>query len=740
MTWLVPLVLLAGSTGCTSEVGGTPGHSAETPTWPHLGARFTRIGLQVEAVAPLTLRATNIGRGTSIEPLEAVEPSSDGGRVVYAHAGIDEWFAQGAAGIEHGLDVDAPPPGARSERLRVVVAATTTLVPTLEAGVVVWRSNDGTQAIRYGPIYAFDADRRPLPASIELHGADIHLVVDDATARYPIVIDPWLYTRHERFRCTPGIAVDDVIRGIHLAGDEITVNIAWPYDVGDPGEIAFFRRDAAAGWARVDGLVRDGSSQLFDTFARENSLVAAVPGERYAPAERRILVYRLAAGAWALEADIDVPPPSDRWCRLSIAISNERIFAVSPCTGSAGTISVYGRHGGTWLREAEIDAGDRLLTGVIDTEPDVIAAGAENAVLLWRRVDGVWRRAMTISRTDAPGFGANGLAIDGVTLAVGVPAVDATKGAIYVYRHGAAGWALEQRITERESSWLGIGVTLQDGVIVSAAWDGWWQQAFVYRRYEDGWWRAAALGYADWFALDDERIATADFNWIDVYDQFVETTVANGELCARAADCASGFCVDGVCCDQPCGGDEPNDCRTCRAEGAAGTCQLMHAGETCRRAMGECDMAETCDGSSPGCPADAVRSATATCGWRAGPCDDYELCDGVGKTCPATDRVRPAGAPCRNAYLSECMLAASCDGVGKQCPESAPAPTGTVCRAAYGPCDVEDICTGVMTGCVDRVAPPGTVCREPSPECATPAVCDGLGAYCSDPPVCAPPP
>jgi hypothetical protein len=44
--------------------------------------------------------------------------------------------------------------------------------------------------------------------------------------------------------------------------------------------------------------------------------------------------------------------------------------------------------------------------------------------------------------------------------------------------------------------------------------------------------------------------------------------VPNGGGCTTPAQCASTFCVTGVCCDTPC--DEPG--QTCKLPGRAGEC------------------------------------------------------------------------------------------------------------------------------------------------------------------------
>src|SRR5690349_3770079 len=75
----------------------------------------------------------------------------------------------------------------------------------------------------------------------------------------------------------------------------------------------------------------------------------------------------------------------------------------------------------------------------------------------------------------------------------------------------------------------------------------------------------------------------------------------NGQACGCAADCRSGHCVDGRCCNTECGGT----CSSCALPTALGTCTQVPDGVAPRKASE--------------CPAEAA----STCG-RDG------LCDGIG--------------------------------------------------------------------------------------------------------------
>jgi len=114
---------------------------------------------------------------------------------------------------------------------------------------------------------------------------------------------------------------------------------------------------------------------------------------------------------------------------------------------------------------------------------------------------------------------------------------------------------------------------------------------------------------------------------------------------AQSSSCGDAF-VDqsiGEECDEGQGNGSPGSC--CSAG-----CTLRAAGETCRPAVGPCDVAEACTGTSPTCPADV----TLPDGDGDGTCDAHDVCplvadpdqrdddgDGRGNACDPCTNVGP---------------------------------------------------------------------------------------------------
>jgi alpha-tubulin suppressor-like RCC1 family protein len=152
---------------------------------------------------------------------------------------------------------------------------------------------------------------------------------------------------------------------------------------------------------------------------------------------------------------------------------------------------------------------------------------------------------------------------------------------------------------------------------------------------------------------------------VDTLPSSLTPEVRAPQSCSGPGDCATGFCVDGVCCDDACGGGDPTDCLACStaaggtADGSctalpaatpcaddgnvctqdlcdsAAICQHLpgNAGTQCRAATpGGCDLAAACDGSAAACPANTIKASGSSCTDDGNLCTQ-DLCDGARPSC-----------------------------------------------------------------------------------------------------------
>jgi hypothetical protein len=171
------------------------------------------------------------------------------------------------------------------------------------------------------------------------------------------------------------------------------------------------------------------------------------------------------------------------------------------------------------------------------------------------------------------------------------------------------------------------------------------------------------------------------------------------QACTVGAQCASGFCVDGVCCDTACDGA----CQSCAQTGKVGTCSPVKGanddtctgGSTCD-ATGSCRkvLGQICAGSdqcASGNCVDGVCCATAGCGQ----CQACAVPTSEGKCAPVG----------RFVDDEMCSGTSTCNGVG-ECHYK----NGTAC---------EKSADCVSLNCVDGVCCDGA--------------CDGVCSSCNQP-------
>lgn len=159
-----------------------------------------------------------------------------------------------------------------------------------------------------------------------------------------------------------------------------------------------------------------------------------------------------------------------------------------------------------------------------------------------------------------------------------------------------------------------------------------------------------------------------------------------GVACTTGAQCASGFCVDGVCCVSACGGGVITDCLSCS----------MAAGGTLP------------DG---------------TCGPRTGGagCNDGDLCTS-NDTCSLVGMCQPGAAVV--CMEEPCRTAGTCNPATGVCDNPAKV-NGTVCED-------NSLCT-TGTTCTDGVCGTVTVICVASDQCHDVGVCDSGTGVCTDP-------
>jgi MYXO-CTERM domain-containing protein len=816
------------------DEGGVPSLGAGP-----LRARFDAAGAHVAVGGhELALRAVAIGRGDVSAPL-AEAPQTLAGPEVRAErgAGVTEWWRSLPSGLEHGLTLAERPPGEGALRIELALGGLRATSRSEDA--VELRDATGQAVATYAHLIAWDADAHPLSGHLETRSGAIVLALDDAAARYPLVIDP-LFTAAEEASLT---ASD------RAAGDRLGVSVSLSADgqramAGAPTDDTSAGMDA--GSARVfvrtaTGWIEEAILVAFDAAPGEDfggSVSLSADGSRALVGMRRdagpggngagsARVFVRSGTTWTEEATLrafdgatndqlghSVSLSADG-ARALVGVPNDMVGEVR----QAGSARVFVRTGTTWVEEATLLpplgaatdlfgsavalSADGLRAIVGAPNDDVAGASDAGSATVFVRTELGWvvEASLTAGAAGASLGHSVALSADGHRALVGAPfaAVDSVlfAGSARVFDRTAAGWTTAATLSASDgepSAGFGQSVALSgDGrralvgmsrddtpgglnagsARVFELTDSAWQEDVTLWAF-DG---AASDGFGESVALSsDGDVALVGSNQDDLAGNLdagsarvfrVRPASANGAGCLDGANCLSGHCVDGVCCNDACGGGG-TDCQACSVsagglvDGTCGpltavaalavTCRtaadvcdapeacspasiscpadgVVEAGTVCRTAAGECDLPESCSGSSIMCPADARRPTGTECRTSLGACDPAEACDGLSPVCPS-NAFLPFGTVC-GVGMGSCASAAACNGTSAACPATGVRAAGTLCRAASGPCDADDFCDGTSPACVDGFAPPTQRCGgPPSGVCDAEDYCTGTSGDC----------
>ena len=723
LRWCALVLYVSATSGCATAPIPTSTTQRTDPRLDLRGATLTTPS------GPVRLGLAAVGRPGAMVGVEARTSDEREGffRVDHGH-GRTEWWRREGAAVEHGVTLASRPAGEGSLRLELQVEGARAVQEA--ADVVMVRA--GVPSARYAGLVVFDASGRRLPARLEGRGERIVIDVDDHDARYPIVIDPLFHALEIRLdtmgppdtHIGTSVAIDTtgsrVLAVVDAAGVQRTDRVGSMYTArtgltGLTPAVAALAISGDGTWTLVG---------MPNTPSGGNSNVGAV--------------YLAQATATSYQARGTLTRPvveADAAFGSSIAIDETATFAAVGAPFGAsdrGVVTFFRRTGTTWsvFGTEAVGDDDAFLGTSLAMSADgrcVVAGGtgggaAAGYVAVFRRGAGLFEPETELRPPGSALGDEFGQAValdgDGTTLLASTP----ESNVVWAFEYDGTAWAQTASITSADSLGLGRALAIDHAgarAIASSSADG--GSARVFARSGSSWLEAAPilptfetdLRFAESIAISGDGLRAvigipgatvgprAERGTSEVY--LLEPTRALGAACDELAQCDSGFCADGVCCNVSCGSDTLDDaddtCQACSvAAGGAtnGTCTPLTSPDVaCRVSAGPCDIEERCTATALLCPDDVL--ATSECRPPAGPCDVAEICDGMDADCPS------------DVFL-----------------------VGVECRAADGACDVPEVCLGDIASCPpDRVASPGTVCRESTDLMCDPLEsCDGVAAAC----------
>ena len=635
------------------------------------------------------VRLVGVGRVGAKRVDEAARIEAEGSKVTLWRGAVTEWYQSGPLGLEQGIDVAERPMGEGPLVAEILVSENLQPAPDGSGRAVILLEGEEGR-LRYTDLFAEDACGQQLSTRMEVEGQTIRLLVDDEHAVYPIMIDPLIWLYQQELRVHEGIVEDRFGAAIAISGDTAIVGA---YDDDEASENAgaayVFVRNEEDWLLQAKLMALDAAP--FEAFglsvgiSGDTAIVSASgDGDGGCSSPGTVYVFVRSGEEWNQQARIANPTPTDDdHFGAPAAISGDTAIIGSRGEDiearNAGAAYIFVRSGEEWTEQARIAAHDAeeydWFGSAVAISNDTAVVGHRNwgansgMVYVFERSGETWPLQGQITGreiVDGDFFG-NSVAISGDTIVAGA---DAHRhgglfgsGAAYVFERNEGSWNQRAELIAHDAAEhreFGCSVAISgDRIVVGDVGDDHegfnTGSAYVFARGEEVWSErsklvahdaAAGAFFGSAVAISGntaivsaqwDDIRGEDYGSVYVFREGLET----GDACTEPSECHSHQCVDGVCCDTACGDGLPTDCQACSvALGAAenGNCGPLRADVattvTCRAASGECDAAETCNGSDLTCPDDDVHAmdgeiCTDSWDWTVDDICEAGLCSGT---------------------------------------------------------------------------------------------------------------
>lgn len=620
-----------------------------------------------------SLALARYGCEDATRPVRAATPTRQGDRVTYDRRGssagdLEEWYVSDEAGLEQGFTLDHAPAcvaasrGARRVELEVAVGGSLFPFPSEHGSAIELRDARQNVVARYDELRVVDANGRALPADLDVREHAIRIRFDGANATYPVVVDPLVAVQQTRINL-PYLIAGTPERAFAVASNRV---------VFQTGEAAHVLAWSGVHWEEEATLSKGGAT--FGTFAiADDTIVVTGYGSEVTGVA---LVYERRGNAWIQTAELvpDDPEVIVQFAEQVVISGDTVVFGGHPQDFSTGRAYVFRRSGSTWTQESRLvpSDGEPSFGSSLTMDGDTVLVGARKApiagllaagaVYVFRRTGTSWNEEAKIVASDpaiGEHFGGSISASNG-TLLVGSDDDDG----VYLFTRTNDAWSEQGNLVVADAGaevLSGRRVAIAGDTLVCGAPFFGPGSAYIFTRSGGAWTDSMKL-------LPDVILDGEDFGWnVALADHTVAVSASNydnsdapeslyifhlgsptGTGCVDDDECATRFCVDGVCCDARCDGGPCDACAATLGSVADGTCTP--------RDEAPCD-----DGDA--CTLFDVCQSGACVGGEPVLCEASDECHEAGSCAPSTGACENALAPDGTVCSEGVCRAGACEPV-----------------------------------------------------------------------------
>lgn len=394
---------------------------------------------------------------------------------------VTQWFENDRHGLEQGFTIGASPAGDPGE-VTVLLESEGSLHVEGADGEESIRFVDesGAEVVHYTGLKAWDASGRMLASRMEARDAStVALLVSDAGARYPLMIDPLFANVEARLLPEPA-EEDEFGSAVAIAGDLAVVGAHEDDSAAgtNTGSAYVFVHSGGTWNQQIKLTVADGMERARFGHAvacSGNTALVGAPGNSvYGETDPgRVYVFERLSAGWSQQAELGAPHGGvgdEFGCAVAIegdtALVGSRYDDTS--TGpNAGSAHVFVRDTKTWSHQAMLEPLDAAQTDqfgrsvALSGETAVVGApmhdttGGLNAgaAYVFQRSGTEWSQQANLTASDGAfddRFG-TAVALDGETAVAGSPWDDtgdgSDAGSAYVFVRSVKTWIHQTKLT-----------------------------------------------------------------------------------------------------------------------------------------------------------------------------------------------------------------------------------------------------------------------------------------------------
>ena len=440
--------------------------------------------------------------GGTMQPVGKAKTLANGNRVDSNYGTIDEWYVNGPSGLEQGFTVPPLPQSEATGSLTVELALDGNLKSTVNAsgdGLTLFRP-DGSAALGYTELTAYDAAGKTLPAALEVRAdgdrQDLLIRVDTAGAQGVITIDP--FVQQAEFTASDGATQQYFGSSVAISGTTVVVGSphAWlGSQLNQTGAVYVFN-ESTSGWANLTQIAKltaddnqnpDSNPEFGASVSISgNTIVVGSPmaSEDGILNEGVAFVFVEPASGWTNMTQTAKLKISDEYVSSqfgsSVSVSGNTVVVGAEWgwvgTNEPGTAYVFVEPGSGWVdmtESAKLDAsdgvsgdefgiavsinGDTILVGLPDAT--VGSNSQQGAAYVFTGSGAAWAQTAKLTASDGMTNNLFGISvsISGNTAVIGSPqtnsvAAPAGNGAAYVFTGSGAAWTQSAKLTASDGA------------------------------------------------------------------------------------------------------------------------------------------------------------------------------------------------------------------------------------------------------------------------------------------------